>query len=74
MCDPRAFLWLISAPLEAPDVWRDVMFVSGHPTVTLFWKVRGQRFRKTFLLVMYFSPRLDTDVVFRLEGLFQGIH
>ncbi|KAF4024441.1 hypothetical protein G4228_016330 [Cervus hanglu yarkandensis] len=27
-----------AAPLEAPDVWRNVMFVSGHPTVTLFWK------------------------------------
>ncbi|XP_044788539.1 oncostatin-M-specific receptor subunit beta isoform X6 [Bubalus bubalis] len=27
-----------AAPSEAPDVWRDVTFVSGHPTVTLFWK------------------------------------
>ncbi|XP_060002966.1 oncostatin-M-specific receptor subunit beta isoform X2 [Lagenorhynchus albirostris] len=27
-----------AAPSEAPDVWRNLKMVSGHPTVSLFWK------------------------------------
>eukprot|EP00069_Balaena_mysticetus_P004006 bmy_17060T0 len=27
-----------AAPSEAPDVWRNMKMVSGHPTVSLFWK------------------------------------
>ncbi|XP_029073908.1 oncostatin-M-specific receptor subunit beta isoform X1 [Monodon monoceros] len=27
-----------AAPSEAPDVWRNLKLVSGHPTVSLFWK------------------------------------
>ncbi|XP_036702832.1 oncostatin-M-specific receptor subunit beta isoform X2 [Balaenoptera musculus] len=28
----------VNAPSEAPDVWRNMKMVSGHPTVSLFWK------------------------------------
>ncbi|XP_067586663.1 oncostatin-M-specific receptor subunit beta isoform X2 [Pseudorca crassidens] len=27
-----------AAPSEAPDIWRNLKMVSGHPTVSLFWK------------------------------------
>lgn len=48
--DPRTFLWLISAPSEAPDVWRIVKSEKGSHNVTLFWKVRCAASEKPELL------------------------